>query len=151
MNLLKIQLDHTTSQYVKTEFEKIQAALAPYIKKSSMYTLISVPILTFSLINLFALSVNRGISDETMPLIIVFGVAGAFGLALFKESMYQSKEIYIKSFNYITNRIKKNDELPDAIKDRYLRRLQTEPANTMMIYYEFLQQEERLKKMEGLL
>ncbi|MCR6106709.1 DUF5392 family protein [Salipaludibacillus agaradhaerens] len=150
MNPLKMKLDHTTSQYVKTEFEKIQTTLAPYIKKSSLYTLVSVPILTFSLMNLFVLIVNMRVSEQTMTPIIAFGIAAAFGLALFKESMYQSKEIYLKSFDYITNRIKKNDELPDTIKDRYLKRLQTEPANTMTIYYEFLQQEERIKKMEGL-
>ncbi|MCR6110786.1 DUF5392 family protein [Bacillus sp. A301a_S52] len=149
MNPLKIKLDHTTSQYVKTEFEKIQTKLSPYIKKSSLYTLVSVPILTFSLMNLFVLIVNMRVSEQTMIPIIVFGVAAAFGLALFKESMYQSKEIYLKSFDYITNRIRKNDELPNAIKDRYLQRLQTEPANTMTIYYEYLQQEERLKKMNG--
>ncbi|WP_158211774.1 DUF5392 family protein [Alkalihalobacterium alkalinitrilicum] len=45
----------------------------------------------------------------------------------------------------------KNEFVPENARETYLERLQTEPFNAMTIFCEFLQHEERIKKMKGIL
>lgn len=143
-----IQMNDQTP-FIKKEMEKIQAKIAPLLKKNLIFTFISLPLIVFSLFNLYLLlfhSTNR--SEITLP-IILFALSAAIGMALMKETKYNNKEIQSRSFAYIEKRIKSSKDINDYSKEHYLNRLYKQPFQSMEIFFEFLKQEERNKKMDN--
>lgn len=132
------------SPFIKKEMEKIQAKIAPLLKKNFFYTIISLPLIVFSLFNLFILIFQT--ADRSVLSIIVFALCAAIGMALIKETKYNNKEIQSKSFAYIEKRIKASENINEYSKKHYLDRLYKQPFQSMEIFFEFLLQEERNKK-----
>lgn len=139
------KLEHLPA-HTKREIEKIQMLVAPLIKKSSIYMLLSIPMIVFSLLNL-AVIVFR-IPTESFLTLVVFSLIGALGFALFKEALHQNKKIQKASIDYIKERIKKSSLVPENSKDMYIEKIQKDPINAFQVFSVFLNQEQRIKKLD---
>ncbi|ARK30505.1 DUF5392 family protein [Halalkalibacter krulwichiae] len=135
------------SHYTRKEFEKIQEMIAPLVKKSSTYAFLSVPMFSFSVVNLYFLLFNSSQANQ-MLWIAIFAILGALGLALFKESIHKNREIFNKSVAYIKGRINKSDLITDDEKENYLNEIKHNPVNVFKVFQKFLSREERLKRMK---
>lgn len=135
--------------YVKREFEQLQSLLAPSIKKTMLYAMIAMPLISFSLFNLYFFIASSAINRNTAVIVGVFALAGALGLALLKESMHKKKELQQKSLEYMKGRIKNSDNLADSAKNKYLEDIQKKPTKSYQIFYEFLQHEERMRQLNN--
>ncbi|MDE5414395.1 DUF5392 family protein [Alkalihalobacterium chitinilyticum] len=141
--MLPIKMDHVSS-YTKKEFEKMQRRISPLVKKSTIFTVASISLISISFINLYYLLFGH---VSNMVLTVVFSVLGAVGMALYKEVKFQNKEIYNTSINYIKERIMKSEIVPDYTRDRFIEKVVSEPMNAFHTFSDFLHQEERMKKM----
>ncbi|MEB1807108.1 MAG: YwnF family protein, partial [Bacillaceae bacterium] len=135
--------DHVSS-YTKKEFEKMQSRISPLVKKSTIFTVASISLISISFINLYYLLFGH---VSNMVLTVVFSILGAVGMALYKEVKFQNKEIYNTSINYIKERIMKSEIVPDYTRDRFIEKVSSEPMNAFQTFSEFLHQEERMKKL----
>ncbi|ADU28998.1 YwnF family protein [Evansella cellulosilytica] len=136
----------TQSSYVKRELDKIRDVIKPYVKKSSLFSFISFPMIIFSIINLFALVTNFALTGEIILIIGLYALMGALGMAFLKESQHLNRKIQHNSFEYILERIKKSDYLTDFQKETYLENMEKSPHKGIAIFSEFLEQEEQRKK-----
>ncbi|SDZ20302.1 hypothetical protein SAMN05421736_107181 [Evansella caseinilytica] len=134
---------------IMKELENIQQRIAPLLKKSSIFVLTSIPLITFSLINLYLLLFQIGINQELVIVAVAMSLVGAIGFALFKESMHHNKEIHKVSYEYISERISKSDILPELSKGKYLERIHHDPKRALNIFYDFLQHEEKTKNSKN--
>ena len=141
--MLPIKTDHVSS-YTKKEFEKMQSRISPLVKKSTIFTVASISLISISFINLYYLLFGH---VSNMVLTVVFSILGAVGMALYKEVKFQNKEIYNTSINYIKERIMKSEIVPDYTRDRFIEKVSSEPMNAFQTFSEFLNQEERMKKL----
>ncbi|MED3646850.1 YwnF family protein [Halalkalibacterium halodurans] len=135
--------------HVKKEFERMQLQLAPIIRKSTIYSFISIPLLSFALFNLFLFLFNGELPIQDFTIAIaIFCLMGAFGLALFKESMHKNKEFIDSSITYIKDRIATSSYVPDQAKERYLHDIKEDPRQVFWVFQQFLEQEERIKRLD---
>lgn len=141
--MLPIKMDHVSS-YTKKEFENMQRRIAPLVKKSTIFTVASISLISISFFNLYYLLFGH---VNNMVLTLVFSVVGAVGIALYKEVKFQNKEIYNTSINYIKERMMKSEIVPDYTRDKFIEKVKTEPMNAFQTFSDFLHQEERIKKM----
>ena len=88
--------------------EIITKHVKPLVKKSSTYAILSIPLILFSLTNLFILLINHGFNRDMWLTLLVFAILAAIGMAFSKESKSLQKEIQQKSNHYIIERIKKS-------------------------------------------
>lgn len=142
-----IQMNDQTP-FIRKEMEKIQAKIAPLMKKNMIFTFISLPLIIFSLFNLYILLFHTPDRNELTLPIFLFGVFAAVGMALMKETKHNNKEIQNKSFSYIEKRIKMSENINDYSKKHYLDRLYKQPLQSMEIFFEFLSQEEQNRKLD---
>ncbi|SDH97562.1 hypothetical protein SAMN05192534_1172 [Alteribacillus persepolensis] len=133
--------------HVKEEFDKMQERLAPLVKKSMVYGFIAMPLVTFSLWNLFFLLAGTSLTADTALLFGGLALLGAVGMALFKESIHQSKNIQKQSVEYVHHRIKNSYVLSHEAKEQYLKKVVSDPAKCYQTFYEFLEHERRLQEM----
>ncbi|SFE96925.1 DUF5392 family protein [Alteribacillus iranensis] len=135
-----------TPTHVKKEFDHLQSKLAPFFKKSMIYGAVAAPMLFFSLFNLYFLTTSAPLTRETAIVIGLFALAGAFSMALIKESFHQNKEIQKTSIKYMEERIKKSTILEESAQRSYLNKIAANPTQTYHIFYEFLEHEQRMKQ-----
>ncbi|MDQ0256858.1 hypothetical protein J2S74_004280 [Evansella vedderi] len=133
-----------TPLYIKKEFEEMKKLTAPIVRRYSIYSFISAPLVIFSAINLYFLLFHSTWTSE-IPLLIIYGVLGAIGLALFKESTFQSKQVFKMGYHYMINRMKESKYLYDYRKERYLQLINQNPVDAVNIFREFLKEEERMR------
>ncbi|GAE29846.1 DUF5392 family protein [Alkalihalobacillus hemicellulosilyticus] len=145
---MSFKANQKQSPYIAKELEKIQSKLKPFMKKSTIYTFISMPLITFSMMHLGIILFQIGISQEMMLVVVIAALSGAFGLALFKESMHVNKQMFQTSVDYMTDRILKSTKIPDQSREQYLDQIHTEPMKAVNTFCLFLEQEERIKKIE---
>ncbi|MCK0472878.1 DUF5392 family protein [Halalkalibacter sp. APA_J-10(15)] len=145
---MSFKANQKQSPYIAKELAKIQSKLKPFMKKSTIYTFISIPLITFSMMNLGIILFQIGISQEMMLIVVIAALSGAFGLALFKESMHVNKQMFQTSVDYMTDRITKSTRIPDQSREQYLDQIQAEPTKAVNTFCLFLEQEERIKKVE---
>lgn len=131
------------SNYMKEEFERMQQRLAPFVKKSMIYSMIAIPLIIFSSISLFIfLSLNvRG--EQELPIVIVFAFLTAFGVALLIESFHKNREMVQAGVDYIIERISKSKTIPDDARNRYIRAIENDKRKAYQIFYHFLEYEQR--------
>ncbi|WP_062048378.1 DUF5392 family protein [Bacillus sp. JCM 19034] len=146
--MLSFKVNEKYSTYISKELVKIQSEVKPFIRKSSIYTFISIPLITFSTLYLGIIFFQLGIRQELLLVVLLAAIAGSLGLALFKESMHINKETVSKSIEYMSNRILKSSLISESSKDRYLDQLHSDPVRGLNTFCQFLEQEERVKKME---
>ncbi|GAE28480.1 hypothetical protein JCM9140_4722 [Halalkalibacter wakoensis JCM 9140] len=137
----------TDSLYVEKELETIQKRVAPFMKKSSIFSFVSIPLISFSFINLFILLFQVGITQELAVFTLLITIVGALGAALFKESIHYNKKALKVSMDYIVERISKSETMLEGAKENYLKKVHTQPIHVFTTFNEFLQHEERIKKM----
>lgn len=133
--------------YTKRELEKIQKTIAPYLKKSTLFSLLSIPLLSFAFASLYSLLFGQMVNPE-MTIIIIVSFIGALGAAFFKESMHYNRSVFKTGFSLIRERIIKSDIASESVRKMYAEKLQQEPFNAMNIFIEFLAHEERQKRRE---
>ncbi len=132
--------------YIRKELEEIQHRVKPLLKKSAGFSFVSIPLVGFSLVNILFLLFIQEAQAIATPFLILFAVSGAVGMALFKESRIQNKEIHVKGIQYMSERINSSTFVSDDNKDLYIRQIQSEPALALKTFCEFLSQEERMRK-----
>lgn len=130
--------------YTKIELEKLQALIQPLAKKSSVYRIVAVVILSFSLVNLYHLTFGN-VSNNI--LLGAFCLLAAIGMALYKEAIYQNKIIQKTSLAYMKARMMQTKLLPPVTRDHYMEQIDTEPTYAFQTFFEFLNKEERMKKI----
>lgn len=128
--------------FVKNEVEQLQKRLLPLTKKVSKYMFWTMPLITISIFNLFVLLFIAPKSEHFITSIIIYAAAGAFGMALLKESKIQRKEIQRQSVSYIIERIKKSERASDHSKETYISLIQKQPLIAMNHFINFLMEEE---------
>ena len=132
------------SSYTKIELEKLQALIQPLAKKSGIYRIIAVLMLSFSVVNLYQLTFGQANNSIMLGL---FCLLAAVGMALYKEAIYQNKVIQNTSLAYIKERMKRSELLPSVTKDHYMEQIDTAPTYAFQTFFEFLNKEERMKKI----
>lgn len=147
MNQLSIR---QVPAYIQKELEMITKHVKPLVKKSSTYSLFSIPLILFSVTNLIILFVNNGFTRDMWPMLLVFSVLAAIGMALSKESKSLQKEIQQKSNHYIIERIKKSGSVPDFKKKAFVNLIKKQPVLGFNTFIKFLEEEKRLKDVEKL-
>jgi uncharacterized membrane protein len=136
--------------YIQKEMELITKHVKPLVKKSSTYAFLSIPLILFSLTNLFILFINNGFNRDMWLTLLVFAVLAAIGMALSKESKSLQKEIQHKSNHYIIERIKKSRSVPDFKKKEFVNIIKKQPVLGFNTFINFLEEEKRLKDVENL-
>ncbi|MCD8510436.1 MAG: YwnF family protein [Bacillus sp. (in: Bacteria)] len=121
---------------------------APIVRKYSIYSFASASLILFSVINLYFLFFHTNWAQE-ITMLIVYGVVGALGLALFKESSFQSKRVFKLGYHYMVNRMRESTHLYDYRKERYLQLINKNPMEAINIFREFLMEEQRMKVNNG--
>lgn len=134
--------------YIKREFEKLNTRLIPLMKKTIFLGAFSVPLITFSFIGLYFIFVMTSFSGDMAVGIVLFALAGALGLALFRESLHKGKEMRKTSLVYMKERVANSDRLPEETKLQYVKQLQMNPQKSYETFVRFLQHEENIRKRE---
>ena len=80
-----------------------------------------------------------------LPVVIIYAVLGALGLALFKESKFKRKEIEKLSSKYIIDRMNKSVVITENVKNEYISMVKNKPANAIEYFIRFLQDENRAR------
>ncbi|WP_377558942.1 DUF5392 family protein [Ornithinibacillus salinisoli] len=132
--------------FVKKEIEKLNDFLSPFVKKVSKYAFWSLPLITFSIVNLFFLLFLIPSEDRMLVALIFYAILGAFGMALSKEAKLQRKEIQKISSDYIIERMKKSDLVSDRFREDYIKRVINQPVRAMDHFVKFLEEEDRLNR-----
>lgn len=93
--------------FIKTEMQKIQKAVQPFMKKTVIYRFLAIPLAAFSLFNLATFLFHASADRESLISAGIFALLAALGLAFFKEAGYQHKQIQKTVHIYMLNRIKR--------------------------------------------
>jgi hypothetical protein len=128
-------------KFIKKEIEKMQEPLMPLFRKASKYGFWSLPFILFSFLNLISLLFFT--SERNLWEIIFFAAAGAFGMALLRESKLQKKQIQVVIYHYILQRIAQSQLASEALKKKYMTRIKRQPAMTIRFFIGFLEEEHR--------
>ncbi|MDQ0228977.1 DUF5392 family protein [Metabacillus malikii] len=131
--------------FVKKELENIFEILAPIMRKVMTYRFISLPLIVISLMNLFFVVSTISINRETAPVIIIYALLGAVGMALAKEAKHKQKEFQHQSVRYITERIKNSPLDSEQLKLNYIEMVNKNPIQAINYFVEFLQKENKIK------
>ncbi len=134
--------------YIQKELDLITKHVKPLIKKSSTYSFLSIPLILFSLTNLFILFLNNGLNREMWVTILIFAVLASIGMALSKESKTLQKEIQKKTNIYIIERIKKSVIVPDFKKSEFINLIKSQPILGFNTFINFLEEEKRLNNLD---
>ncbi|WP_138416758.1 DUF5392 family protein [Aquibacillus sediminis] len=129
-------------KHVQKELENIQELIHPIIKKRSLYVLLSIPLLIVSVFNIIFLLFFTDYNQQIFALLIVYGLLGAIGLALRKESKYKKEQIKQLSNQYMIERIKKSHILSEQRKQDYTQKIKQHPIAAFTHFVQFLSEEE---------
>ncbi len=134
--------------YIEREMSIITDHVKPLLKKSSTYSFIAIPLIVVSIMNLFFLLVYNGVNKEAMGSLIVFSVAAAIGIALYKEAKFLRKEIQQTSNKYIIERIMKSQYVLDYQKKEFVTLIKEKPILGFNTFINFLEEENKRKGLE---
>ncbi|GAA0440065.1 hypothetical protein GCM10008983_16280 [Lentibacillus halophilus] len=132
--------------FIERELEIIDELVKPKLKKSSKYMVVSIPLLSISIINLFFMLVINGYTQDMLITIGVYALLGAIGAALYKESRHVNKEIRQIGMNHIIERIQQSDHVNDYTKDQYIANVKAKPKFSMQTFFNFLSEEHKRKQ-----
>ncbi|WP_409274915.1 DUF5392 family protein [Neobacillus sp. SCS-31] len=136
-----IQFMNDMPNSVKREIEKLEEIISPFLKKASKYALFSFPLITLSIFNLFIILFASPNQQYTATSIVVFAVIGAIGMAFSKEAKIQRIEIQNISADYMIERIKKSELVPEHLKKEYASLIKDQPSMAMQHFITFLKKE----------
>lgn len=141
----------STAEVVKKEFEKMHEKIKPIYLRSLIYAIISAPLFSFSVVNMYYLLFNlEGNYTVGLPLTL-FSLIAAFSVALFVEALHKNKEIKKASIEYVKDRIILSRYMDDDRKEDYLKKVESNPKDAFKTFVEFLIHEDRIKynNLEG--
>lgn len=128
--------------FIKREMEQLHEIIKPLAKKVSKYTFWAFFLVVLSFVNLaFLLFFNPEL--QSMAILVLFAIIGAFGLALYKEAKHQKREIHRQSAAYIIKRIQKSDIVSTGYQKRYIRLIKAQPVHMMQYFIRFLEEEKK--------
>jgi len=136
-------LRNSFPEYIKKEIEAIQNLILPVARKTSKYMLWTFPLLTISLVNLVYLLAFTPKTEDTVGSLVLFAILGALGMALWKETKLNKKEIEKIGLVYIVDRIQKSRVVSEDRKNYYLKKVKEQPVEAMTNFIKFLQEENR--------
>ncbi|MFA9558322.1 DUF5392 family protein [Evansella sp. AB-rgal1] len=134
-----------SSEKIKKEFEELNALLKPFVRKSLLYGIISAPLLSVSIVNLFYLLLIFSAEYSILIPGVIFSITGALGVALFKEALHQNKEARKMTMTYIKARITNSKHVNYHSKADYLMKLEQNKKDFLHIFIQFLKYEDRMK------
>ncbi|MBY0096194.1 DUF5392 family protein [Mesobacillus maritimus] len=135
-------------KHVSKEIEKLQEVLNPIMKKVTKYTMWTLPLILFSMFNLLSLMFVGALNFDNLSMILFFALAGAVGMALYKEIRIQRKQIQKISANYIIERIKKSEIATETHKNQYIALVSEQPIGKMLNHFiTFLNEEENRRRL----
>lgn len=132
--------------FIKNELKKLEDIIAPFTKKVRKYSFWAMPLLIISVLNLVELLFFE--SSWEMPLIFLYAVIGAFGMAMAKEAKLKRKEIYQLGIEYISKRIKDSIHASEGLKGKYISLIKKQPAMMVPHFIAFLEKENEYKDEE---
>lgn len=103
MKLLSLQM----SAYIQKEVEQLQEKLSPFTKKVSRYMFWSLPLIAVSVFNLGFMLFTDPVTREALPMLGIYALIGAIGMALSRETKLKRKEIRKVGAEYAIERIQK--------------------------------------------
>ncbi|TYR81519.1 hypothetical protein FZC66_06675 [Priestia megaterium] len=136
------------SNYIQKEMEQLQTRLAPLTKKVSRYMFWSLPLIAVSAFNLIFLLFNEPLNRETLPVILMYAVIGALGMALSKETKIKRKEVQKVGADYAIERIQSSEIVSPYRKEEYIQQIKAQPLAAMAYFIQFLNEEENRMKRE---
>ncbi|MFD2924869.1 DUF5392 family protein [Halobacillus naozhouensis] len=134
--------------FINREMEQLQKTVSPFMKKVSNYTLVSLPFIAISLINLVYLLVGAQ-GEVSLFTLGFYALLGAIGLALSKEAKFQKKEMAKRSRDYIIERIHKSEVMSEDSKKEYVSLIKGQPFHTMNYFIKFLEEENRESRIQA--
>ncbi|UFT99058.1 YwnF family protein [Radiobacillus kanasensis] len=132
-------------QYIQREMEAISEKIRPLMKKSSIYTSISFPLIIVSLLNAFIMLFTNGIGNGLNISLIILALMAAIGMALSKESKVLRKEIQKQSNQHIVKRIEQSDVVPESTKQKFIQMVKQQPVLGFRTFVTFLEEEEKVR------
>ncbi|MRG85877.1 DUF5392 family protein [Salinibacillus xinjiangensis] len=132
--------------FVKKELEAISEVLHPYLKKHSKYLVFALPLLTFSVFNLFFYLITGNLYLDMIPTLAIYALMASIGLALYKESRYVKKEIENIGMEHMINRIKNSEHMNDYSKESYINTIKEQPKLGFQPFIDFLTEEHQRKQ-----
>jgi len=135
--------------FIKRELDQLNEILAPLLKKATKYGFWSLPLLLISVFNLFSILFFLPDKQNSVPVVILYSILGAFGMALSKEAKYKRKEIQEISAEYIIGRIKKSDIASAGLKREYIDLVKQHPVFAINYFVKFLEAENRQNRTIG--
>ena len=140
-------LKNSFPENIQKELEHIQKLIMPLAKKTSRYLFLTYPLIGIAVLNLVILLFFSPRENHIYPMLFVYAVIGAIGLALLKETRINKKEIQKIGILYIIDRIKKSGFVTEEKKVRYIRLVSERPVLAMENFVKFLQEEDRMKRL----
>ncbi|WP_043929764.1 DUF5392 family protein [Bacillus sp. EB01] len=136
------QFFNNIPRYYKKEIEKIETIVQPLLKTATRYSVISVMLLVFSIINLIPLVLFARKIEGTFIAIGIYALMAAVGAALRKEVKFKRVEILNKSNDYMVRRIEKSTLVPEDSKSRFIKEIKKHPKMGLNVFLNFLKEEE---------
>ncbi|OUM91915.1 MAG: hypothetical protein BAA03_04510 [Caldibacillus debilis] len=143
-------LANSFPEYIRKELEQIQKLIFPLARKTSKYMFWTFPLIGISFLNIIYLLFFVPDGGRDYGLLFVYSVLGALGLALWKETRLNKKEIEKIGMQYMVERITKSRSVSEEVKTRYIRRIKEKPALAMENFVRFLQEEDRIERRKKL-
>ncbi|SDL83461.1 DUF5392 family protein [Sediminibacillus halophilus] len=134
--------------YIQHEIEGVMSKAKSLIKKNTIFTLVSIPLIVFSVCNLFILLYRYGAGTEMVYMLLLFALLGSIGIALYKEAKMIRKEIRKVSSEQIMERIEASDVVNDYQKRGFIETIKKQPVLAMSVFIQFLQEEKNRKENE---
>ena len=145
MKLLSLQM----SAYIQKEVEQLQEKLSPFTKKVSRYMFWSLPLIAVSVFNLGFMLFTDPVTREALPMLGIYALIGAIGMALSRETKLKRKEMQKVGAEYAIERIQKSEVVSSYRKEEYIERIKAQPLAMMAQFIQFLSEEEnRMKRAD---
>ncbi|WP_164669812.1 DUF5392 family protein [Virgibacillus doumboii] len=132
--------------FIEREIEIVTEKLKPQLKKSSRYTLFAMPLITVAFVNLFFSLIQGGWYLNNMPILAIYALMAAVGIALYKESKHVKKEMQQIGMEHFIKRINKSEHMNDYQKKEYISTIKSRPKFGFHTFLNFLTEEDQRKR-----
>ncbi len=131
--------------FIRHELEIITNAIQPKMKKFSKYRFFSIPLIIIPAMNLLMLLIAGEWYVDSLPILSIYALMAAIGMALYKESKVIQKEIEKISVEHMIKRINKSELLNEHSKKNYIETIKSQPKISFQAFMEFLNEEHERK------
>lgn len=131
--------------FIRHELEIITNAIQPKMKKFSKYRFFSIPLIIIPAMNLLMLLIAGEWYVDSLPILSIYALMAAIGMALYKESKVIQKEIEKISVEHMIKRINKSELLNEHAKKNYIETIKSQPKISFQAFMEFLNEEHERK------